>query len=54
MFDWSPVKNLDFVFDAICESSHQSTLEFWSAAGAGAFQNNADGFNGRIHVVRSF
>ena len=36
MFDWSPVKNLDFVFDAICKSSHQSTLEFWSAAGAGA------------------
>jgi hypothetical protein len=54
VFDWSPVKNLDFAFDAIYESSHQDTPEYWSTAGGGAFQNNADGFNGRIHVVRSF
>ena len=50
VFDWSPVKNLDFALDAIYESSHQSTPATW----VGAYDNNADGFNGRIHVVRSF
>ena len=54
VFDWSPVKNLDFAFDAIYESSHQSTPAGWTTAVNGAFQNNADGFNGRLHVVRSF
>jgi len=53
VFDWSPVKNLDFALDAIYESSHQTTPAYWDA-GNGPFQNNADGFNGRIHVVRSF
>ncbi len=50
VFDWSPVKNLDFALDAVYELSHQST----PAGYEGAFQNNADGFNGRLHVVRSF
>jgi len=54
VFDWSPVKNLDFALDAVYESSHQSTPLGWSAYGATTFQNNADGFNGRLHVVRSF
>jgi hypothetical protein len=50
VFDWSPVKNLDFALDAIYESSHQST-----PVGFGpGYLNNSDGFNGRIHVVRSF
>ena len=51
VFDWSPVKNLDFALDAIYESSHQATPYGWTG---GAYQNNSDGFNGRIHVVRSF
>jgi hypothetical protein len=50
VFDWSPVKNLDFALDAIYESSHQTTPATW----VGAYDNNSDGFNGRIHVVRSF
>ena len=50
VFDWSPVKNLDFALDAVYESSHQSTPIGY----VGAYQNNSDGFNGRIHVVRSF
>jgi hypothetical protein len=54
VFDWSPVKNLDFAFDAIYEWSHQDTPEDWTTAGGGAFKNDADGFNGRLHVVRSF
>jgi len=52
VFDWSPVKNLDFALDAVYESSHQATPFGWSTANT--FQNNADGFNGRLHVVRSF
>ena len=54
VFDWSPVKNLDFALDAIYESSHQTTPEGWTLLGGGKFQNDADGFNGRLHVVRSF
>ena len=52
VFDWSPVKNLDFALDAVYESSHQATPVGWNPANA--FQNNADGFNARLHVVRSF
>jgi len=55
VFDWSPVKNLDFALDAVYESSHQSTPYLWSASTtSGAFHNNSDGFNARFHVVRSF
>jgi hypothetical protein len=53
VFDWSPVKNLDFALDAVYESSHQATPLGWVKSD-GAFQNNADGFNARLHVVRSF
>jgi hypothetical protein len=53
VFDWSPVKNLDFALDAVYESSHQTTPAGWTVSN-GPFQNNADGFNGRLHVVRSF
>ena len=54
VFDWSPVKNLDFAFDAIYVSSHQSTPVGWVGAEDGAYKNDADGFNGRLHIVRSF
>ena len=40
--------------DAIYKSSHQATPVGWVDLGGGAYRNNADGFNGRIHVVRSF
>ena len=51
VFDWSPVKNLDFALDAVYESSHQSTP--YSYVGY-TYYNNSDGFNARLHVVRSF
>jgi hypothetical protein len=54
VFDWSPVKNLDFALDAVYESSHQSTPYTWVTATNGTFHNNSDGFNARLHVVRSF
>jgi hypothetical protein len=55
VFDWSPVKNLDFALDAVYESSHQSTPINWGFfSGTGPFHNNSDGFNARLHVVRSF
>jgi hypothetical protein len=55
VFDWSPVKNLDFALDAVYESSHQSTPHAWTEYFDGlAFHNDSDGFNGRLHVVRSF
>jgi len=53
VFDWSPVKNLDFALDAVYESSHQSTPADWGVLD-GAFHSNSDGFNARLHVVRSF
>ena len=52
VFDWSPVKNLDFALDAIYEWSHQDTPYGWDTSYA--FKNDADGFNGRLHIVRSF
>jgi len=54
VFDWSPVKNLDFALDAVYESSHQSTPYLWSTSFNGPFHADSDGFNGRLHVVRSF
>ena len=54
VFDWSPVKNLDFALDAVYESSHQSTPVDWVAGTNGTFHNDSDGFNARLHVVRSF
>ena len=54
VFDWSPVKNLDFALDAVYESSHQTTPVGWTTGTNGVFQNNADGFNARMHIVRSF
>ena len=51
VFDWSPVKNLDFALDVVYESSHQSTPYDYVGS---PYYNNSDGFNGRIHVVRSF
>jgi hypothetical protein len=63
VFDWSPVKNLDFALDALYESSHQSTPLFYGYTTGlnppgysppGPFHNNSDGFNLRLHVVRSF
>jgi hypothetical protein len=52
VFDWSPVKNLDFALDAIYEWSHQDTPVGWDTSYT--FKNDTDGFNGRLHVVRSF
>ncbi len=54
VFDWSPVKNLDFALDAVYESSHQATPNLWVAGTNGTFHNDSDGFNARLHVVRSF
>ena len=53
VFDWSPVKNLDFALDAVYKSSHRVDAGGLGTSD-GPFQNNADGFNGRLHVVRSF
>jgi hypothetical protein len=54
VFDWSPVKNLDFALDAVYESSHQSTPIDWYTYTTTAWKANSDGFNAGIHVVRSF
>ena len=54
VFDWSPVKNLDFALDAVYESSHQATPLYWTTYNSTAFHNDSDGFNARLHVVRSF
>ena len=41
VFDWSPVKNLDFALDAIYELSHQSTPVGWTTRRQRPFHNNA-------------
>jgi hypothetical protein len=54
VFDWSPVKNLDFALDVVYESSHQSAPVAWSTNSATPWKADSDGFNARLHVVRSF
>ena len=54
VFDWSPVRNLDFALDTVYESSHQATPYHWTKLHDGAFNNDSDGLNARLHVVRSF
>ena len=56
VFDWSPVKNLDFALDVIYEWSHQSTPAYWAdyPYATSGIHNNSEGFNGRLHIVRSF
>jgi hypothetical protein len=51
VFDWSPVKNLDFALDLVYEWSHQDTPYEYIGD---PYQNNTNGINGRFHVVRSF
>jgi len=53
---WDPVPHLDFQFEVLYESIHQSTpvtYNFVPPAPA-AFPNNASGFEGRILVTRDF
>jgi hypothetical protein len=54
VFDWSPVKNLDFALDAVYESSQQKLPLGWTTGTNGPFHADSDGFNARLHVVRSF
>jgi hypothetical protein len=54
VFDWSPVRNLDFALDTVYESSHQATPYHWTNLHDGAFNNDSDGLNARLHVARSF
>jgi hypothetical protein len=55
VFDWSPVKNLDFALDAVYESSHQSAPVGWTTYSPTVpWKADSDGFNARLHVVRSF
>jgi hypothetical protein len=55
VFDWSPVKNLDFALDAVYESSHQSAPVGWTTYSPTVpWKTDSDGFNARLHVVRSF
>ena len=69
VFDWSPVKNLDFALDAglrVVASGHADLLgttvpdrtgshrRVGTGYGGGASKNDTDGFNGRLHIVRSF
>jgi hypothetical protein len=50
VFDWSPVKSPRRRLRVVAST----TPVGWTTATNGAFQNDADGFNGRLHVVRSF
>jgi hypothetical protein len=55
VFDWSPVKNLDFALDVVYESSHQSAPVYRASyAPTTPWKADSDGFNARFHVVRSF
>jgi hypothetical protein len=50
VFDWTAAKNLDFALDLVYESSHQDRVPF----GNPASPLTSDGFNGRLHVIRTF
>jgi len=53
---WDPVPHLDFQFEVLYESIHQSTPVTYTfvAPAPAAFPNNASGFEGRILVTRDF
>jgi hypothetical protein len=65
---WDPVPQLDFEFELLYQSTHQSTPGVWFAPGGAmvgtttsptgvatvGFKNNTDGFAGRFEVTRSF
>jgi len=48
VFDWTPVKNLDFALDVMYLSSHQDKVLGTMTP------DNADGVNFRLHVIRDF
>jgi hypothetical protein len=52
VFDWSPVKNLDFALDVMYESSHQEKV--WEGTGYSTTPTDADGVNFRLHIIRAF
>ena len=62
---WDPVPQLDFEFELLYESLHQSTPGFWNVPPVGGVVNgvfrggpfpfnNSDGFASRFEVTRSF
>jgi hypothetical protein len=65
---WDPVPQLDFAFELLYQTTHQSTPGIWfSPAGVMTgtttsptgvatvgFKNNTDGFAGRFYITRSF
>jgi Porin subfamily len=52
---WDPVPHLDFAFEVLYETTHQSTpVTPVLGAGVAAFPHNADGVAGRFYVTRDF
>jgi hypothetical protein len=65
---WDPVAQLDFAFELLYQSTHQSTPGVWFAPGGAmvgtvtspggvatvGFKNNTDGFAGRFYITRNF
>jgi hypothetical protein len=65
---WDPVAQLDFSFELLYQSTHQSTPGIWYAPGGAlvgtttspsgvatvGFKNNTDGFAGRFYITRNF
>jgi hypothetical protein len=53
---WDPVPHLDFALELMYQYTHQSTPITYTAGvgGPATFQNNADGFVGRLFVTRDF
>jgi hypothetical protein len=54
VLDWIPVTNLDFSLDLLYGALHQSTPLANAFFGSTSFQNNSDGFDGRLRVERDF
>jgi hypothetical protein len=55
VFHWDPVPHLDFAFEVLYETTHQSTPATpLLGPGVAAFPNNEDGVAGRFYVTRDF
>jgi hypothetical protein len=53
---WDPVPHLDFEFELLYQTTHQSTPGLYVAAANGgiAFPSTSDGFAGRFEITRDF
>jgi hypothetical protein len=54
VFHWDPVPHLDFAFEVLYETTHQTTPVTDTLVGVASFPHNEDGVAGRFYITRDF